>query len=150
MTTPVYVRHSCNQCTCIASKEDIKIPPEILKIIKREPVFIGAFSRLGDPGHSYYFAFKCPSCNSLVIDSPHGYTSESTFFLAHYGCPRGTEIHGIIQTQLPIEERNIKELEENIYFREEKNIPPFWSMFKVLGVATLFFLLVRIFWSQLF
>ena len=102
--------HECKDCTLVASTEAIYVNPKVVRNATVKPVFIGFFTLPEWTGHISFYIFKCPKCEMVSLDYPHGYTDFGLLYLECNVCEK------VLPLGLP--------QNEEIYRREKMPLPP--------------------------
>ncbi len=101
--------HECDGCTFVASREAIYVDPEVVRNTTVKPSFVGFFTLPGWTGHLSFYVFKCPDCEMVSLDYPHGYTDFGLLYLKCNVCNR------VLPLEVP--------QNEEIYRKEEMPLP---------------------------
>ena len=76
--------HECSQCTFVLDT-DFLIAYFVTKVQResatKKPVFVGMFTMNNWAGHSGFYLFKCPHCDEVRIDYPHGYCDKGHLYI---------------------------------------------------------------------
>ena len=114
--------HECPECRFVPDAGNLLaflVPKEEREKANQKPVFVGKFTMPGWSGHSGFYIFRCPECEEVSIDYPHGYCENGCLYIC---CD-------ICQFRIVFYPRQYRE----VYQREGVAAPPtFWEELKVL------------------
>lgn len=76
--------HECSECSFVPDAGALLVfvvPKEIRDRANHKPEFVGKFTMPGWSGHSGFYVFKCPECDEVRIDYPHGYCENGRIYI---------------------------------------------------------------------
>ena len=109
--------HECSDCMFVPDSDTLLtffVPRELRNSAGKKPLFVGKFTMPGWAGHSGFYLFRCPYCDDVCVDYPHGYRDKGCLYIQCDRCG-----HEIVFTPGKYRE---------IYKRENVVAPPtFWE-----------------------
>ena len=76
--------HECSGCSFVSDAETLLaflVPREVRARASQKPEFVGKFTMSGWSGHSGFYVFRCPDCEEVRIDYPHGYCENGCLYI---------------------------------------------------------------------
>lgn len=70
--------HWCSDCTFVADTGTLLT---LRDKASHKPEFVGKFTMSGWTGHSGFYLFKCPDCEDICVDYPHGYCENGCLYI---------------------------------------------------------------------
>lgn len=121
--------HECSECTFVANSSCVYINPKILKQASRDnQIFLDYFTQPGWKGHLPFYAVKCPACENVFADYPHGY------YKLYFRCDYCSEHTVVIYNREIYEKMNMPFPEE---LRKKFSNGRVLSWTKILGLVLL-------------
>ena len=76
--------HECSECSFVPDAGTLLafvVSREVRDRTGQKPEFVGKFTMPGWTGHSGFYVFKCPECDDVRIDYPHGYCENGCLYI---------------------------------------------------------------------
>ena len=76
--------HECSGCSFVPDAGillSFVVEREVRDRANQKPEFVGKFTMPDWTGHSGFYVFKCPDCDEVRIDHPHGYCENGCLYI---------------------------------------------------------------------